>query len=63
MTTSNYEERCGTKAKKGPSVIMTVLIDDLGFADAQVHNANTPTPHLGTLAKAGVTLVRDCEWP
>ena len=48
---------CGSSALGKPSVIMTVLIDDLGFADTQVHNPDTPTPQIGALAREGLVLM------
>ena len=45
--------------KKPPPHIMTLLIDDLGWHDTQIHNPNSfMTPNLGALAKAGITLMR-----
>eukprot|EP01048_Picozoa_sp_COSAG05_P031186 COSAG05_NODE_11252_length_523_cov_0.537736_1_plen_152_part_01 len=39
--------------------IMTLVIDDLGWHDTQIHNPNSfMTPNLGALAKAGITLMR-----
>eukprot|EP01052_Picozoa_sp_SAG31_P019266 SAG31_NODE_1398_length_8501_cov_5.407046_6_plen_83_part_00 len=43
---------------KGPQAILTVVIDDMGFFDAQPHNPRSPTPTLGTLAKEGILLER-----
>ena len=34
-----------------------VLIDDLGFADTQFHNPDTPTPQIGELAREGLVLM------
>lgn len=42
----------------GPTTIMTVLIDDLGFADTQLNNPFSPTPHIGQLAYSGIKLTQ-----
>ena len=39
-----------TTAAKSPSVIMSILIDDLGIYDTSVYNPNAPTPFLGKLS-------------
>jgi arylsulfatase B len=39
--------------------IMTLVIDDLGWHDTQIHNPDSfMTPNLGALAKDGITLMR-----
>jgi|EP01043_Picozoa_sp_COSAG02_P053075 arylsulfatase B len=48
-----------SRATKPKPHIMTLVIDDLGWHDTQVHNPNSfMTPNLGALAKAGITLMR-----
>ena len=42
----------------GPKVILTVVIDDMGWHDAQPHNPQSPTPTLGALAAEGILLER-----
>ena len=42
----------------GPKVILTVIVDDMGWYDSQPHNPLSPTPNLGSLAKEGLTLDR-----
>ena len=37
--------------------IVTVITDDMGFADTQVHNPDTPTPQIGELAREGLVLM------
>jgi hypothetical protein len=41
-----------------PRTIMTVLIDDLGWADTQIRNPFSPTPHIGQLAYEGINLLQ-----
>ena len=43
-------------AASRPEVIIVALIDDLGFSDIQPHGPLSPTPHIGSLAAAGVEL-------
>ena len=39
--------------------IITLVVDDLGFHDTQIHNpASFMTPHFGELSKQGITLMR-----
>ena len=45
-------------ATKGPSAILSIIIDDMGWYDSQPHNPDSPTPALGTLASEGVLLER-----
>eukprot|EP01079_Euglenida_sp_SAG-EU17-18_P004759 gene4759-4930_t len=41
----------------GPAnLTQTIIIDDLGWYDTQVHNPDSPTPNIGQLADAGVRL-------
>eukprot|EP01047_Picozoa_sp_COSAG01_P006446 COSAG01_NODE_233_length_20982_cov_14.774458_5_plen_1039_part_00 len=40
-----------------PLTIMTVLIDDLGWADSQPRNPLSPTPRIGQLVNAGIDLL------
>jgi hypothetical protein len=40
-----------------PTRAGAACLQDLGFADTQVHNPATPTPVLGALAREGVTLM------
>ena len=39
-----------------PNIIF-IMADDLGFADTQVHNPDTPTPQIGELAREGLVLM------
>ena len=41
-----------------PRVILSVVIDDMGFYDAKPNNPNSPTPTLNALAEEGVFLSR-----
>ena len=41
-----------------PETLLTVFIDDLGFADTQINNPLSPTPHIGQLARSGVELAQ-----
>lgn len=41
-----------------PRTLFTVLIDDLGFADTQLNNPFSPTPHIGQLAYSGIKLTQ-----
>ena len=43
---------------KGPQVILTLLIDDLGYFDTSVWNPAAPTPTIGSLANEGLRLER-----
>ena len=48
-----------TSAKdRSPKVILSVIIDDMGFYDARPTNPNSPTPTLNALAQEGVFLNR-----
>lgn len=42
----------------GPQVIVTLLIDDLGYYDTSVWNPAAPTPTIGALADEGLRLDR-----
>ena len=44
--------------KPKPKTIMTVIIDDLGWADLQPRNPVSPTPHIGQLAYEGIELLQ-----
>ena len=50
-------------AAKGPTTILSVIIDDMGWYDSQPHNPTAPTPTLGAWAKEGILLERQCAWP
>ena len=41
-----------------PETLLTVFIDDLGFADTQINNPLSPTPHIGQLARSGIELTQ-----
>jgi len=41
-----------------PKVILTLMVDDLGYYDTAVNNPLAPTPHVGKLADQGLRLDR-----
>ena len=41
---------------------MTILADDLGWYDTQVHNPASPTPTIGSLVAQGIALERACKF-
>ena len=41
-----------------PRAILSIIIDDMGWHDAQPHNSGSPTPTLGALAAQGILLER-----
>ena len=45
--------RPSTLTQRAP---LPAQIDDLGFADTQVRNPYSPTPHIGQLADLGINL-------
>jgi arylsulfatase A-like enzyme len=47
-------------AAKGPKMILSVIIDDMGWYDSQPHNPTAPTPTLGEWAKEGILVERQC---
>jgi arylsulfatase A-like enzyme len=47
-----------TGAAATPPHIITVLADDLGWFDTQVHNPASPTPAIGSLSRQGIVLER-----
>lgn len=44
--------------KLPPRAILSIIIDDMGWHDAQPHNPGSPTPTLGALAAQGILLER-----
>ena len=45
-------------ASQAPKIILSVIIDDMGWYDSQPHNPTAPTPTLGSWAKEGILLER-----
>jgi hypothetical protein len=45
-------------ASRGPKIILSVIIDDMGWYDSQPHNPTAPTPTLGAWSKEGILLER-----
>ena len=46
--------RAGARARAGPTTIVTILADDLGYHDTQLNNPLAPTPFLGNLTAQGM---------
>ena len=53
--TDGVEGAAGEK----PPHILTIIVDDMGFADTMIHNPTSfMTPEFGRLARTGITLLR-----
>ena len=48
---------CKANAAELPHIV-SLMIDDLGHFDTQVHNPNAPTPTIGELVRQGISLDR-----
>ena len=49
----------GTDGVEKPPHILTIIVDDMGFADTMIHNPTSfMTPEFGRLARTGITLLR-----